>query len=184
MRYIVVQKVSAGVNLQYDGIMEKRKWKPSDDSNISTRQLLRGGEEGAGRPSASHSKNNIHSAGIKAGPQHNTHKTHTHTHTKGLRQADGNKHKTLPFQECYFDPLRRRDRGRGESACLSFGFCCEVSLHLSIKWLLREKYPENPSVKLVHHRVFINHRFSCFIKERKGSPLAVTETLIDIKNWY
>lgn len=43
-----------------------------DDSNISTRQLLRGGEKGGGHPSGSHSKNNIHPAGIKAGLQNNT----------------------------------------------------------------------------------------------------------------
>lgn len=86
VRYVLVQKASVGVNLQYRWSRKKRKWKSSDNSNISTRQLLRGGRS----PLVHSAKNNSHSAGIEAAPQNNT-----HTQTLKQYRANGNKHETV-----------------------------------------------------------------------------------------
>lgn len=76
VRYILVQKVSAGVNLPYRA--SRRKGNESPQTIQTSRPCkFSGGDEGGDVPLLHTAKNNIQSAGIKARPQNIT-----HTHTK------------------------------------------------------------------------------------------------------
>lgn len=64
-------------------------------------------------------KKTILSAGIKLDCK--TTYIHRHTHRDSVRQMEQTLD-CLRSKECYSDPLRQRDRGRGESVRLSAGF--------------------------------------------------------------
>lgn len=121
-------------------------------------------------------KNNIQSAGIKAGPQ----KT-SHTQKRPLKQcrADGNKHKAVfSLRNVILTHIvHETEEEENQRVCLSdleamrsifISFAPQRKL---IKWLLAREISgksliKRASVKLLLQRVFINHCSSHSIKER------------------
>lgn len=101
VRYILVQKVSDKVNLQYRASRRRGNENPSDDSNVSSRRPRRKNEQ----------EITFSQLGL---PQNK------HTHTEEKRPLKTTSIRTS--EECFSDPLWRRDGGRAASARLSAGF--------------------------------------------------------------
>lgn len=93
---------------------------------ISIMNFFKGGERGlcshSKKQQQTKQKNPSSQLGLNwTAKQHTYTDTHRHTHRDSVRQMEQTLD-CLRSKECYSDPLRQRDRGRGESVRLSAGF--------------------------------------------------------------